>query len=98
MVKHNDVLLDISLNIKHNFIYLYKNNLTLIFKIDIIRVGNKLADYRRGYMNINDLVSSIIKNGLDTPKIAVMTPEIRTIDERVSYATEDRFEFLEDEE
>ncbi len=49
-------------------------------------------------MNINDLVSRIKKNGFDTPKIAVMTPEIRTIDVIVQSIPEDRFEFLEDEE
>lgn len=49
-------------------------------------------------MNINDLVNTIKKNGLDTPKIAVMTPEIRTIDQTVQNVPEDRFEFLEDEE
>lgn len=49
-------------------------------------------------MNINDLVSKIKADGYDTPKIAVMTPEIRTIDVVcASNIPEDRFEFLEDE-
>lgn len=49
-------------------------------------------------MDINDLVNKIKKNGFDTPKIAIMTPEIRTIDQRGNNLVEDRFEFLEDEE
>lgn len=50
-------------------------------------------------MNIDDLVSKIKKEGYNPPKIAVITPEIRTIDKYVQKITdEDRFEFLEDED
>lgn len=49
-------------------------------------------------MNIDDLVNRIKKDGYSSPKIAVITPEIRTIDVSLQRKVDDeRFEFLEED-